>query len=249
MSAPRQTVQASDASEQTRWILASVGIACISNALLRRGFRNTCLAGLVPVAPGQPALVGPAFTLRFIPARDDIDSLENYGRPENLHRRAIEECPPGAVLVIDARSETGVSSAGDMMAARLRARGAAGMVTDGGFRDAHGIGQTGLPAFHRIAATPATPLKLHPAEINVPIGCAGVAIYPGDIIVGDADGVVVIPAHLADEVAREAREATEYEDFAARHLARGRSLMGLFPSTPESRAEFKTWVEAGRPEI
>jgi regulator of RNase E activity RraA len=236
-------------SEDTNGMLARAGIAAIANALLRRGLHNVCLAGLSPVSVEQRVMVGPAYTLRFIPSREDIDSMATYSRPDNLHRRAMEECPPGAVLVVDARGEMRVSSGGDMMAMRLHARGAAGFVTDGGFRDATGIRQTGLPAFHRAPATPATSIALHPAELNGPIGCAGVAIFPGDIIVGDPNGVVAIPAHMAAEVAREAYEAAQYEVFAEMHLSRGRSLFGLFPSTLESMAEYRAWVDAGRPKL
>ncbi len=236
-------------NEDTNGMLANAGIAAIANALLKRGLHNVCLTGLLPVSTEQRVMVGPAYTLRFIPSREDIDSMATYSRSDNLHRRAMEECPSGAVLVVDARGEMRVSSGGDMMAMRLQARGAAGFVTDGGFRDATGIRQTGLPAFHRAPATPATPIALHPVELNVPIGCAGVAIYPGDIIVGDLNGVVAIPAHLAGEVAREAYEAAQYEAFAEMHIARGRSLFGLFPSTPDSQAEYRAWIAAGRPKL
>ena len=232
-----------------RSMLAVAGIAAIANALLKRGFRNVCLSGVVPVAPDQRPMVGPAYTLRFIPAREDIDTMASYSSTGNLHRRAIEECPAGSVLVIDARGETRVSSAGDMMALRLSARGVAGIVTDGGFRDVPGIRATKLPAYQRSPATPATPIALHAAELNGPISCAGVAVYPGDMVVGDANGIVVIPAHLADEVARESYKTSQYEAFAEMHLARGRSLFGLFPATPESEAEYEEWKRAGCPKI
>ena len=230
-------------------MLAAAGIAAIANALLKRGLRNVCLSGLAPVAPDQRPMVGPAYTLRFIPAREDIDTMAGYASSENLHRRAIEECPAGSVLVIDARGETRVSSAGDMMALRLSAIGAAGIVTDGGFRDVPGIRATGLPAYQRAPATPATPIALHAVELNGPIACAGVAVYPGDTVVGDANGVAVIPAHMADEVAREAYKSSQYEVFAEMHLARGRSLFGLFPPTSESEAEYEAWKRAGCPKI
>ena len=235
------------ANMDTREMLARAGIAAIANALLRRGLRNVYLTCLLPASQDQSAMVGPAYTLRFIPAREDIDSMATYARSDNLHRRAIEECPVGSVLVIDTQGENRVSSAGDMMAARLVARGAAGLVTDGGFRDVVGIVQTGLPAYQRGPSTPATPIALHPVEVNVPIGCAGVAIYPGDVMVGDANGVVAVPAQMADEVAREAYETMQYEEFVELQLGRGRSLFGLFPSTPESTKEYQAWVAAGRP--
>ena len=229
--------------------LGRCGAATLSNALLKRGFRNTFLLGLNPVAPDQPPMVGPAYTLRFIPAREDIDSMALYARTDSLHRRAIEECPAGAVLVIDAGGNARASVMGDLMALRLKARGAAGVVTDGGFRDAPGIRGTGLPCFQRQVSGPATPIALHPVELDGPIGCAGVAIYPGDIIVGDGEGVVAIPRHLVDEVCDEAFAAMEYEQFAQAHINRGRSIFGLFPASPESTAEYDAWVSMGRPSL
>ncbi len=234
-------------SEQTRERLSRVGTASVANALLKRGMRRVYMLGIAPLSPDQPTMVGPAYTLRFIPAREDVDTLANYGRRDNLHRRAIEECPPGHVLVIDTSGCAQASSAGDLMAARLRKRGVAGLVTDGGFRDVASIRRTELPAYQRRPAPPATPIALHPAELGGPIGCAGVAVYPCDVLVGDADGVVVVPAHLVEEVAAEALEATEYEAFAELEIARGRTIYEVFPSTDESRARYRAWIDAGRP--
>lgn len=242
-------VAAQPLDETVRAKLLRVGSANVANVLLRHGFRNVMMLGLGPLADEQEQLVGPAYTLRFIPAREDIDSMANYAREDNMHRRAIEECPPGAVLVIDAFGSVAASSMGDMMAARLRRRGAAGVVTDGGYRDSAAIRDTGLPCYQQRNAPPATPIALHPVALDEPVGCAGVAVYPGDVLVGDRDGVVVIPRHLVDEVADEALDAVQYEEFAALHIARGRSIFGLFPATPDSRAEYDEWVAAGRPEL
>jgi len=173
----------------------------------------------------------------------------NYGRTDNLHRRAIEECPPGHVLVIDTGGSTEASSAGDLMAARLKKRGVSGLVTDGGFRDTPAIRRTGLPAYQQRAAPPATPIALHPVALNQPVGCAGVAVYPGDVLLGDGEGVVVIPRHLVDEIADEAVEAVEYEAFAEMQIALGRTIFEVFPATPESRQEYDVWVAAGRPQL
>jgi regulator of RNase E activity RraA len=236
-------------SDDTRKKLAGSGAANISNSLLKRGLRNTFLLGLQPLASTQAVLVGPAFTLRFIPAREDIDSMALYQRDDSLHRRAIEECPEGAVLVMSTGGDTRVSCMGDMMALRLKTRGVAGVVTDGGYRDSPGIRATGLPCFQRESSGPATPITLHPVEFNTPIGCAGVPIYPGDILVGDAEGVVAIPSHLADQVADEAFAAVQYEEFVAAHLKQGRSIFGLFPATPESNAEYNRWLAAGKPPL
>ncbi|GHT80460.1 ribonuclease activity regulator RraA [Betaproteobacteria bacterium] len=234
---------------ETRTRLLRVGSANIANVLLRHGFRNVYLTGLAPLRPEQGQLVGRAYTLRFMPAREDVDSMDNYARDDNKHRCAIEECPPGAVLVIDTGGNTRAAAMGDMMALRLKRRGVAGVVTDGGYRDAPAIIATGLPCYQKQAAPPATPIALHPVELDGPVGCAGVAIYPGDVIVGDAEGVVLIPAALVDEVAERALDAVEYEAFAALHIARGRSIFGLFPATPASRAEYDQWVAAGRPAL
>ncbi|GAB2790535.1 ribonuclease activity regulator RraA [Streptomyces chlorus] len=233
--------------EPVRAQLIGAGSATVANMLLRRGLRNVIMAGVRPLAAGQQPLVGTAYTLRFIPAREDLDTLATYSRSDNLHRRAIEECPPGAVLVIDAFGSTAAASMGDMMAARLKHRGVSGVVTDGGYRDSAAVRETGLPCYQRDNAPKATPIALHPVALDEPVGCGGVAVYPGDVVLGDGDGVVVIPQDLAAEVAAEAAEAAAYEEFAALEIQRGRSLFGLFPATPESRQEYDTWVAAGRP--
>ncbi|MFJ2092978.1 dimethylmenaquinone methyltransferase [Streptomyces sp. NPDC087901] len=227
--------------------LARAGSATVANMLLRRGLRNAVMAGVRPLADGGQPLVGPAYTLRFIPAREDLDTLADYASSDNVHRRAIEECPPGAVLVIDAFGSTDAASMGDMMAARLKNRGVSGVVTDGGYRDSGAIRRTGLPCFHRDNAPRATPIALHPVALDEPVGCGGVAVYPGDVLLGDGDGVVVVPRGLASDIAAEAADAAAYEEFAALGIRRGRSLFGLFPGTPESRQEYDTWVAAGRP--
>ena len=228
--------------------LRRVGSATIVNALLRRGLRNTYLLGISPLSQHQAVMVGEAYTLRFMPAREDIDTMANYARDDNLHRRAIEECPAGAVLVIDAFGCCRAASMGDMMAARLARRGVAGVVSDGGFRDTAAIVRTGLSCYQRQSAPPASPIALHPVELNGPVGCAGVAVYPGDVLLGDTDGVVVIPRHMVVDVAAEARDTEAYEQFAATRVAAGRSIFGLFPATEASRREYERWAAAGRPD-
>ena len=234
-------------NERIKAALFHCDVATIANVLLKHGIRNVCLLGLSPLRDQQDRFVGPAYTLRFIPSREDIDSIENYLRDDNLHRRAIEECPAGSVLMIDAMGCVSASSAGSMMAMRLKVRGAAGMVTDGGFRDTSGIIKSGLPAFQRMPAPPATPVALHPVELNSPIGCAGVAVYPGDIIVGDSEGVVVIPQYLVEEVANEASAATEYEQYAELRIKQGHPIFGLFPATPDSMQDFEDWKAKENP--
>ncbi|MFM0348195.1 RraA family protein [Paraburkholderia sp. RL17-347-BIC-D] len=219
-------------------------VATVSATLLRRGLRNQCLIGIRPVADRTDVMVGPAFTLRFIPAREDIDTMAWLARPDNVQRRAIEECPVGAVLVIDARSCIRAASAGDLMARRLRFRGCAGMVTDGGFRDTAGIVEAGLPAYQRENAPCASPAGLHPVDIGQPIGCAGVAIYPGDFVMGDGEGVIVIPAGIIEDVARDTASASDYEAFAAEEIDNGTALFDIFPATDRSIEAFRRWSQA-----
>jgi len=235
--------------ETVREKLARSGASNISNCLLKRGFRNTFLLGIQPVSDAQPVMVGRAFTVRFIPAREDLDSMALYARDDSLHRRAIEQCPAGAVLVLAAGGDNRAAIMGDMMALRLKVRGVAGVVTDGGYRDVPGIRESGLPCFQREASGPATPIWLHPVQFNTPVGCAGVAVYPGDVIVGDGEGVVVIAQHLVEEIAEEAAANADYERFAAEHVRNGRSIFGLFPATDASRREYQQWLADGRPAI
>lgn len=223
-------------SAENRRRLAEVGVSTLTTCLYRRGLRNAYLHGVVPVDRSMPRMVGEAFTLRFVPAREDIVDDRN-----NLHQRAFDECPPGAVLVIDAQRETEACSCGDLLIARLKARGVAGIVTDGGFRDTPDIARLAFPAYHVRAAPPPSFLRLHAVAIGEPIGCARVAVYPRDIVVGDAEGVVVIPARMANEVAAEAHDMTLYDEFAAEQIRGGRSVVGLYPPTEASRAEHAAW--------
>jgi regulator of RNase E activity RraA len=226
---------------QERERLTQVSVATISTCLYRAGVRVVCPHGIRPLAPNLPRMVGEAFTLRFIPMRDDIGGMSSYGAGGNAHQRAFEECPPGHVVVMDTRGETQACSCGDLLIGRLKARGCAGVVTDGGFRDTPDIALLKFPAYHRQPVPAPSFGRLQAAELNVPIGCVDVAVYPGDIIVGDAEGVVVIPARMASRIAQEAYESMQYDTFAAKEVARGRSIVGLYPATDASRAEFERW--------
>jgi regulator of RNase E activity RraA len=157
----------------------------------------------------------------------------------------MEACPPGHVLVVDARGDPRAASAGDLYVGRLAARGCAGIVTDGGLRDTEGFAKTGLPAYHRRPSSPPSGIVHNPVDLGLPIACGGVAVYPGDVIVGDGDGVVVIPPNLADEIAAEAIATTIYDEFAEEEVARGRSLIGLFPTVnDEAKRDFAAWKKA-----
>jgi regulator of RNase E activity RraA len=189
--------------------------------------------------------VGEAFTLRYIPAREDLNPISVFQNPDHPQRKAVEDCPPGAVLVIDSRKDARAASAGSILASRLMQRGVAGLVTDGGFRDTPDIAALDMPAYHHRPSAP-TNLTLHQAiDINVPIGCGDVAVFPGDVVVGDSEGVIVIPAHLADEIAAEATEMTAFEDFVTEKVMEGRTIIGLYPPThPQTLPDFAAWRQA-----
>lgn len=235
-------------SNETRQMLSTVSTATLCTALFKRGLRNQFIQDVHPLNPGLPTMVGEAFTLRYIPAREDLNPLSVFQDRNHPQRAAVEQCPPGAVMVIDSRKDARAASAGSILVSRLMKRGVAGVVTDGGFRDSPEIARLEIPAYHHRPSAP-TNLTLHQAmDINVPIGCGDVAVFPGDVVVGDAEGVVVIPAHLADEVAAEAVEMTAFEDFVTEEVLKGRSILGLYPATdPQTVHDFARWrAQRGR---
>lgn len=224
----------------TREKLQTVSTATISTALFKLGLKNQFIQGVQPLTKGKTTMVGEAFTLRYIPAREDLNPISVFKDPEHPQRVAVETCPEGAVLVIDSRKDSRAASAGSILASRLMLRGVAGIVTDGGFRDSAEIAKLDMPAYHNRPTAP-TNLTLHQAiDINVPIGCGDVAVFPGDVIVGDDDGVMVIPAHLADEIADVAIKMTNYEEFVMEKVLEGRPIIGLYPLTDENyKKEFE----------
>ena len=232
-------------SPQTREKLRTVSTATLTTALFKRGFRNQMIQGVQALNPHALPMVGEAFTLRYIPAREDLNPITVFQDRTHPQRKGVDECPAGAVFVIDSRKDARAASAGGILVTRLMQRGAAGVVTDGGFRDSHDIAKLAMPAFHLRPSAP-TNLTLHQAvEINVPIGCGDAPVWPGDVIVGDHDGVVVLPAHLADELADEGVEMTAFEDFVAEEVMKGRSILGLYPATEEkTRTDFAAWRKA-----
>jgi regulator of RNase E activity RraA len=231
--------------QELRQRLALSSTATLSTCLFKRGLRNQMMQDVHPVNPAAPAMVGFASTLRYIPAREDIDRIEVFRDPGHPQRRAVEECPPGAVLVIDSRKDPRAASAGGILVTRLMKRGAAGVVTDGGFRDSPDIARLDFPVYHQRPSAPTNITRHHAVDIDVPIACGDVAVYPGDVIVGDKEGVLVIPANLAEEVAAEAAEMTVFEDFVMEQVADGRSIYGLYPATdPETTVAFAAWRKA-----
>src|SRR3984885_4014606 len=230
---------------ETRDKLRTVSTPTVATALFKRGHRIQAIQDVHPLSADQPVLVGEAFTLRYMPAREDLNKLDVFRDRSHPQRKAIEDCPPGMVLVMDSRKDARAASAGAILVTRLMQRGCAGVVTDGGFRDSAEIGKLGFPAYHHRPSAP-TNLTLHQAiEINVPIGCGDAPVFPGDVILGDGDGVIVIPAHLADEIANEAFEMTAFEDFVAEQVQTGRGIFGLYPATDEQTlVDFAAWRKA-----
>ena len=227
---------------ETRDKLSGVSVATLATALYKRGLRHQVIQDVRPVKPKGRNMVGPAFTLRYMPAREDRNTLAEFRNPQHPQRHAIETCPPGSVLVMDSRKDASAASAGDILINRLMVRGGAGVVTDGGFRDAMNIGELDMPAYHHRPSSP-TNLTINEAiDINVPIGCGDAPVFPGDVLVGDDDSVIVIPAHLADEVADEAVEMTAYEDFVLEQVQGGATIIGLYPATKEENlTAFAAW--------
>ena len=232
-------------SNETREKLEGVSVATITTALFKRGLRNQFIQDVHPLNTALPNMVGEAFTLRYIPAREDLNPIGVFKDRAHPQRKAIEECPPGAVMVIDSRKDARAASAGSILVARLMKRGCAGIVTDGGFRDSPEIAKLAIPAYHERPASPTNLTRHQALDIDVPIGCGDAPVFPGDVVVGDAEGVVVIPAHLAEEIAAEAVEMTAFEDFVTEEVLKGRSILGLYPATdPRTEVDFAAWRKA-----
>ncbi|WP_416409488.1 ribonuclease activity regulator RraA [Agrobacterium rosae] len=229
-------------SDATRAKYKKISTASIATALFKRGLRNQFIQGVVPVAPKAETMVGQAFTLRYIPAREDRNPITIFRNPDHPQRVAMETCPPGHVLVMDARKDARAATAGSILITRLAYRGAAGVVSDGGFRDAEGIGALDMPAYYAKPSAP-TNLTLHEAlDINVPISCGDVAVFPGDVLVGDRDGVMVIPAHLAEELVDECAGMESFEDFVMEQVKAGEPIIGLYPCTrDEHQKNYEAW--------
>ncbi|MBT9246339.1 ribonuclease activity regulator RraA (plasmid) [Gemmobacter fulvus] len=229
-------------SDATRARLKQVSTASVATALYKRGLRNQFIQGVVPVAAKAETMVGQAFTLRYIPAREDRNPMTVFRNPDHPQRVAIETCPPGWVLVMDARKDARAATAGSILITRLALRGAAGIVTDGGLRDAAGIGDLDMPAYFARPSAP-TNLTLHEAlDINVPISCGDAPVFPGDVLLGDRDGVMVIPAHLADEIAEECHAMERFEQFVLEEVQAGAPIIGLYPTTKEeNRQKYEDW--------
>jgi regulator of RNase E activity RraA len=223
----------------------NTGTVC--GRLFRRGFRNVLLRNVKPLGAYAATMVGPAYTLRFIPAREDLDGFGAKPDANVVQREAFEQTPAGHVLVMDCREETRAACCGDILVSRLMVRGGAGVVADGGVRDSAQISRMNIPVFAAAPSPPVNRVAHHALEHGRPIACGGVAVYPGDIVVGDADGVVIVPRNIAAEIAAEAVEQDAMEAWLAKRVLAGAPLAGTFPPSPETLAEYKTWsAQQGR---
>jgi regulator of RNase E activity RraA len=222
-------------------ILAGVTTATITTILLKKGLRNVWMRGTRPLRPGEQREVGRAFTLRFVPAREDLATPESWSSPRST-RAAIEDMPAGCIAVVDAMGITDAGIFGDILCARMGKRGVGALVTDGVMRDLSGVLGTGLPVWCQGAAAPPSVAGLTFVNWQEPIGCGGVAVFPDDVVVADADGAVVIPAALLDHVIATAPEQERMEGWIMDEVNRGEKLPGLYPMNAETKARYEAQV-------
>lgn len=219
-------------------ILSGISTATLTTVLLKRGLRNVWMRGTKPLRPGQPRLVGRAFTLRFVPAREDLATPASWASPIST-RAAIEAMPEGCIAVVDAMGTRDAGIFGDILCARMKKKGVAGLITDGVVRDLHGVLGTSLPVWCSGAAAPPSVAGLTFVAWEQPIGCGGVAVFPGDMVVADDDGAVLIPQTLLNDVAAEAAEQEAQESWIMSQVEAGAVLPGLYPPNAENKARFE----------
>jgi regulator of RNase E activity RraA len=216
--------------------------ATVSMQMMKRGFRNCAIGGVRPLNPKATRLVGPAYT-----SREDLDKPPTPADPPSAQRRAIEETPAGHVLVIGTEGNTRSGTLGDILALRLKVRGVAGVLSDGAMRDTPVISGFDFPVYCTAGAAPPSMANLHPVEVQTPVGICGVPVYPGDVIVADDDGAIVVPRHLADEVGRDSFEQERLEKFVAIRIGQGREIPGVYPPNDQTKKDYAEWIKAGEP--
>ena len=231
-------------SRETLALLLIPSTATLTSVLRQHGITRTFMHGVAPLRPNMK-MAGPAFTLRYLPMREDLDpgTVDNL---KDVQRVGIEQIGEGEVFVVDARGDTRAGTMGSILATRLHCRGAAGIVTDGAYRDSPVIAELGIPTYAAAMNAHTNKTIHHPSEIQVPVACGDVAVYPGDIIVGDEEGVVVVPAQLADEVAQTAAEMEEKEVFITEKIQAGASIIGVYPPDEKTLAEYEEWKRTRR---
>ena len=228
--------------------LSEITVATQSMQLVKNGVRRHWMAGVRHLAGALGRLVGPAYTMRFLPLREDLSTPESYRGPQSI-RAAIEAMPPGRVVVIDASGETGCGTLGDILVARLKARGALGVITDGALRDIAGIREVGLPCHGAGVAAPPSIGGLFFAGWELPVACGGITVTPGDIVAADDDGAVVVPRALAGRIAEEGPRQEHFERFAQLKIAAGSAVEGVYPPSEATLAEYERWCAEGEPPV
>ncbi|MCY3701997.1 MAG: ribonuclease activity regulator RraA [Rhodospirillales bacterium] len=228
---------------ELRAALTACSTATITMQLLKRGIRATAMRGVAPLAEGQGRVAGEAYTVRFIPMREDLSDPAVLGARENPQRRAIEECPAGAILVMDGLGNCNVGTLGDILAERLRVRGVAACVTDSAVRDAEAVVATGFPVWCGGRAAPPNNTGLAMGDLQTPIGCGGVAVIPGDVLVCDGDGVAVIPTAMVESVAADAVEQERVETFVLERIRAGDTVPGTYPPNEETLSAYEIWKQ------
>ena len=230
-------------NNQIKDIYRKASVATICTALFKKGLKNQFIQGISPLNKKISKMLGLAFTVRYIPAREDLNSIDVFKDPNHPQRVAVEECPKDYVMVFDSRKDPRAASAGSILVTRMMVRGCAGVVTDGGFRDSHEIKNLNIPTYHNRPSSP-TNLTLHQAiDINVPIGCGDVAVWPNDLIIGDQEGVVVVPNNIITDISKEVKFMTIYEDYVLKKVKKGSSIRGLYPLTNEDeKNNFEAWL-------
>ncbi len=223
-------------------LYARASTASLTAQLIKRGLRTRGISNIAPVNPATPRLFGPAYTLRYIPMREDLATGEAMADPENPQRKSIELVPPGHVLIVDTQGMDVSGTFGDILIARLQMRGVAGVVSDGPMRDIAELKKMDFPVFARGSAAPPSYASMIAADAQIPIGCGGVAVFPGDIVIGDADGVVILPAAIAQEVARNAVEQDRLEAYVRMRVEGGDSIVGVYPPNEETKAAYRAWL-------
>jgi len=229
---------------KTRNILKKTSTATLATLLYKRGLRNQFIQGVSRLGAKTERMVGPVYTLRYIPAREDLNPITVFQNADHPQRVAVESVPKGHVLVMDCRQDASAASAGSILAMRLEVRGCAGIVSDGGLRDAEDISHLSMPAFCANPSAPTNLTKHQALDLNVPIGCGGVAVFPNDIAVGDSDGVIIVPSEMVEEIATEAAGMEDYENWVIEEVKNGKSIIGLYPMNDETRARYEKHLAA-----
>jgi regulator of RNase E activity RraA len=220
--------------------LLAVSTGTLTTVLLKKGLRNVWMRGALPLKPGQPRIAGRAFTLRFVPAREDLATPASWGSPIST-RAAIEAMPAGCIAVVGAMRTTDAGIFGDILCARMQKRGVAGLVTDGVLRDVQGVLGTGLDVWAQGWAAPPSVAGLTFVGWQEPVDCGGVAVFPNDIVVCDQDGCVLVPAALLDDVIAAATEQEHLENWIMSEVDKGAALPGLYPPNEENRKRYEAW--------